>query len=869
MTRIIRCKLLPVVLALCLLGLPLMLPVYAGGTLRLFSAADIKELLCNPENWGTGTTFLLANDIAVPDSAYEAGGLFEGGFVPIGTAEQPFCAVLVGNDHAITNIKIAASGMLDAGLVSFGMFAFLQDAAIRNLNLDASFNLACTFTACRLAVGGLAGFCTDSVVQNCGVALTLTGGFTGTAAGTFSEISAGAFFGEASGVNAFRCTAKLNCTGLSVFSGSVTLNLGAFAGSLSDSDFSDCLTSGSISPAEGMVYSVETSASLTLNAGGIAGLLGNTSLTSCRSDCTLNLSALADAASTDVLNMNGGGLVGFLTSGYIDKCEAAGDMTLCGRLLSGGTRALCGSGITGKIFVADSASAFLSACSFTGALTLHGRSPDGMPPIGATYTAAGGVSGFCGGTGTVTVADCGFFGTVSTDEQTPVTSAQTVYSGGIVGRAVTETASLGVTGCLSNGNQTAENGGYIYAGGILGYNYGNNLTLDTCLFSGNVGVKGEGAYFYGAGAVACTAAGTENPEGSVIRATLTDGSLSVTSESAALFKASFACMLRRTSVLSCCAAGVAQKAVISASLPVSPYEYTTDITAVQAANASTQDAYASLTATGGWSWSALFERPVFAVTAFGYAGALCAEPGADNPLKFPQTDQFYAKNVLVDCAAYTDIPSPYPTQRLTVFSSSDEKVAAIEDGKVRTVGIGRSVMTVLNRQYAADMTVVTTSFTFDIYVRSAALPGMVTAGAARYLTLFSANSDLFAAADACRSAFGSTPSLYVDSTLIAGGIQKGYPVYTGYTAAIFPESAGFGSEPYYLVMAGDCSGDGAVDWLDAWYAQSAAVNAYTFEDSAVGTAQKYAADVNADGVIDALDAMCIELCANGHTTILD
>ncbi len=695
----------------------LSLSVSAGSTLKLTNEADLKTLLCNPDNWGAGTTFVLSKDIAVSAAAYKTGGIFKGGFVPVGTPEKPFRATLIGNDHAITNLKLALSGVLNAGPEYIGLFGCMKNATVRNLTLAASATLSCTFTACALYVGGLAGSCTDSVVQNCGVTFTLKGGFTGTAAGTFSQISTGAFFGKASGVNAFRCTSKLYYTGLSVFSGSVTADVGAFAGTLSDSDLSDCLAGGSVSQNGGMPYQYETSAPLTLNAGGIAGLLTNTSLTSCKSDGAMTLTAKASAGS---VNLNGGGLVGQMVSGYIDKCAATGDVIMSGRLSGSGQRALCGGGIVGKIIPYKSVSVFLAACSFTGKLDVNGYAQDGATSAGTAYSAVGGMAGFIGGAGTTALSDCGFFGITDTYEQIPVSTLQTVYSGGIVGRAVTETSSLGITECLSNGAQTVQNGGYVYAGGLLGHVYGNHLTLDTCLFSGSLWVMGDGQYFYGAGAVAYTAAGTSNPKGSNIRGTLTAGKLSVTSKSAALFKASFAYLLRRTNVLSCCAADSGLKAIVSPSLTVSPYSYTTKITTVSTANAGSANAYTSLTKAGGFKWSALFKRPVFTDAPIGYGGALWSEPDADNPIKFPQVDGFYEKGAIVDCAAFTDIPSPYPLSRLVAFSSSNKEVVTVNNGTVRVVGTGQAVVTAVYRQYAADkLTVVTMNRAFGFYVRGA------------------------------------------------------------------------------------------------------------------------------------------------------
>lgn len=50
-------------------------------------------------------SYYLTSDIVIPDEYYMEGGLFKGGFTPIGT-KKPFTGVLDGNGHTICNLRI-------------------------------------------------------------------------------------------------------------------------------------------------------------------------------------------------------------------------------------------------------------------------------------------------------------------------------------------------------------------------------------------------------------------------------------------------------------------------------------------------------------------------------------------------------------------------------------------------------------------------------------------------------------------------------------------------------------------------------------------------------------------------------------------
>ncbi len=137
----------------------------------------------------------------------------------------------------------------------------------------------------------------------------------------------------------------------------------------------------------------------------------------------------------------------------------------------------------------------------------------------------------------------------------------------------------------------------------------------------------------------------------------------------------------------------------------------------------------------------------------------------------------------------------------------------------------------------------------------------------KLLMTFNAGTDLFTLLGTSRGAYGVIPSVCQNSTPVPLQNMQTLNIITGQTTLIFPESAGLGVNPIFAVIAGDCFGDGIVDGYDTDRAMDAAVNRYTFESTGAGQAQYQAGDVNNDGVVDALDAFCIELAATGHNTL--
>ncbi|MCL2751777.1 MAG: YDG domain-containing protein [Firmicutes bacterium] len=219
-----------------------------------FVLSDANELaglaqLVNSGNDFSGKTITLSGDISL--AAYGAGYNSGKGWIPIGTASQPFKGVFDGDMNTITDLFV--SNTVSTG--DMGLFGYTAGATIKNLGLEGS-------VKGHHRVGGLVGYAySGSIVENCC--------FSGTVEGTgpASSIGVGGLAGGVANGSKVR-----NCYTLGTVT-STTNNVGGIAGYVtgSGSSIETCWAAGDV---------IGTGSAG--NIGGIAGLVNSSgSVTNC------------------------------------------------------------------------------------------------------------------------------------------------------------------------------------------------------------------------------------------------------------------------------------------------------------------------------------------------------------------------------------------------------------------------------------------------------------------------------------------------------------------------------------------------------------------------------------------------------------
>ena len=85
------------------------------GYTGIYTAEDLDNVRENLEG-----CYILMNDIVLTEADYKAGGIFEGGFVPIGTQEDPFKGIFNGNGYVVSGIVI------DGDYQYAGLFGYVK-----------------------------------------------------------------------------------------------------------------------------------------------------------------------------------------------------------------------------------------------------------------------------------------------------------------------------------------------------------------------------------------------------------------------------------------------------------------------------------------------------------------------------------------------------------------------------------------------------------------------------------------------------------------------------------------------------------------------------------------------------------------------
>ena len=86
-------------------------------------------------------SYRLVSDIVIDGSAYEDGGIFERGFIPLGNSEKAFTGIFNGNGHKITNLRLNTDGTYVGlfGLThSYSGFGIIMNLALENVTLTES-----------------------------------------------------------------------------------------------------------------------------------------------------------------------------------------------------------------------------------------------------------------------------------------------------------------------------------------------------------------------------------------------------------------------------------------------------------------------------------------------------------------------------------------------------------------------------------------------------------------------------------------------------------------------------------------------------------------------------------------------------------
>ena len=275
-------------------------------------------------------TYVLTADIDCSDSKTEnvSGGVYQG-WIPLGTAADPFTGTFDGGGYKLSNLYINRPTTDYVGL--FGLIQKTGTADdVKNVTLS-NFDITGKNYVGLLA-GSIVGQTTDSVITSVVASGTIT----------TSASAVGGLIGQTTGVTCTSCSADVLIT----FSGAVTTNLGGFIGGYSNTDCSLCSSSGAITASgtisgavniggflgngtsgASTITSCHTSVAIVDNcitAGAYSSSVGGFLGTDTIATCTFCFST-GSVISTDTYIVYAGGFVGY-GSGVYTKCYATGDV---------------------------------------------------------------------------------------------------------------------------------------------------------------------------------------------------------------------------------------------------------------------------------------------------------------------------------------------------------------------------------------------------------------------------------------------------------------------------------------------------------------------------------------------------------------
>ena len=213
----------------------------------LDSAEDLLLIAQDPDG-----SFALNADIQIPDAAYEAGGIFEGGFAPVAS----FTGTLEGNDRTIQNLRLIGNSA-DRRVALFEN----NSGTIRNLTLEAV-SVTATLIASEQALYAN-GYVAGLVARNAGSVAKCA------VTGTLSvSVSGNTFTAYVGGIAAENTGTISNCFANCTVSGNTDNTMGVYAGGLVGQNNSGMLnTSLSLST----VTAASTLSNENLYAGGAVG----------------------------------------------------------------------------------------------------------------------------------------------------------------------------------------------------------------------------------------------------------------------------------------------------------------------------------------------------------------------------------------------------------------------------------------------------------------------------------------------------------------------------------------------------------------------------------------------------------------------
>ena len=133
------------------------------GYTAINTAEELSAIGYHPDG-----NFILMNDIDLTE--YTAVGQ---GWKPIGTRSNPFTGTFDGNGYEITGLRYSVTSIA-GGLVTGGLFGYVDAGAISNLTLNATFSVNNSYNNCRVTIGGLVGQSLQLSVSNCIVNIQAT-----------------------------------------------------------------------------------------------------------------------------------------------------------------------------------------------------------------------------------------------------------------------------------------------------------------------------------------------------------------------------------------------------------------------------------------------------------------------------------------------------------------------------------------------------------------------------------------------------------------------------------------------------------------------------------------------------------------------
>ena len=374
--------------------------------------------------------FVLTADIVLPEVS--AGN---NNFTPLFSDEKPFLGTLDGAGHKITNLTVYNTETFYSGLFS----VIGSTGSVKNLTLENASVSGTNY------VSIIAGWSLGSITD-----CTVSGAVTHIAANGY-KVFVGGIAGRAE-ENVDRCSAAVDLT---VTEAQVEIYVGGIVGYLSSSDSSSSplmLTASGTANVSGEGYPVYI--------GGLVGYIySNIDLSNCHTEMQI-----ITASSSS--NAYAGGLIGYNNSSItITDSYATGDVT------DSGSSSACVGGLVGGSY---------------GAITVADSYATGNVTASSSYSYAGGLVGYSWSDTTIT-------NSYATGNVTASSNNNSSYAGGLVGWCI---STITITDSYSTGNVTASsNNNNSYAGGLVGV--ASFITVRNAYSSSAVSAEGGGTVYVG------------------------------------------------------------------------------------------------------------------------------------------------------------------------------------------------------------------------------------------------------------------------------------------------------------------------------------------------------------------------------------